>query len=104
MIRRRVRLRGKRRKALALRRLSQDAGPRELARLGLPVDADLLYRSLPYAIEPEWTRGHNFRIGYELLGEGGGTGPSRSRTAAPAASAAWMTSPSRWCGFATRTG
>ena len=73
MIRRRVRLRGKRRKALALRRLSQDAGPRELARLGLPVDADLLYRSLPYAIEPEWTRGHNFRIGYELLGEGGGT-------------------------------
>ena len=52
---------------------SQDAGPRELAKLGLPVDADLLYRALPYAIEPEWTRGHSFRIGYELVGEGGGT-------------------------------
>ena len=68
----RLKLRGKRRKALALRRLNQDAGPRELAKLGLPVDADLLYRSLPYAIDPEWTRGHSFRIGYDLLGDGGG--------------------------------
>src|SRR5688500_5345294 len=42
----RLKLRGKRRKALALRGLSQDAGPRELARLGLPVDPDLLFRSL----------------------------------------------------------
>ena len=69
---RRLRLRGRRRRAIALRRLSQDAGPRELARRGLPVDADLLYRSLPYAIDPEWTRGHTFKVGYELVGEGGG--------------------------------
>jgi ribonucleoside-diphosphate reductase beta chain len=73
MVRGRLRLRGKRRKALALRRLSQDAGPRQLAKLGLPVDPDLLYRSLPYAIDPEWTRGRRFRIGYELVGEGGGS-------------------------------
>ncbi len=72
MFGRRLKLRGKRRKALALRRLNQDAGPRELAKLGLPVEADLLYRSLPYAIDPEWTRGESFRIGYELLGDGGG--------------------------------
>ena len=72
MVRGKLRLRGKRRKALALRRLSQDAGPRELAKLGLPVDPDLLFRSLPYAIEPEWTRGHSFKVGYELVGEGGG--------------------------------
>jgi SCP-2 sterol transfer family len=38
---RRVRVSGKRRRALALRRLSQDAGPRQLARVGLPVDPDL---------------------------------------------------------------
>ncbi|HEY7121906.1 MAG TPA: SCP2 sterol-binding domain-containing protein, partial [Solirubrobacterales bacterium] len=69
----RLKLRGRRRKALALRRLADDAGPRDLARLGLPVDADLVFRSLPYAIEPEWTRGHRFSIGYELVGEGGGT-------------------------------
>ncbi len=31
-------------------------------------------------------------------------GPSWSMTAASAASAAWTMSPSRWCGFATRTG
>jgi len=72
MARGKLKLRGKRRKALVLRRLSQEAGPRDLARLGLPVDPDLLYRSLPYAIDPEWTRGQSFRIGYELVGEGGG--------------------------------
>jgi ribonucleoside-diphosphate reductase beta chain len=72
MARGRLRLRGRRRKALALRRLSTDAGPRDLARMGLPVDPDLIYRSLAYAIEPEWTRGHRFSVAYELVGEGGG--------------------------------
>src|SRR5262249_44625326 len=62
-----------RRKVLALRRLASDAGPRELARLGLPVDPDLVFRSLAYAIEPEWTRGHRFTVAYHLVGEGGGT-------------------------------
>jgi ribonucleoside-diphosphate reductase beta chain len=69
----RLKLRGRRRKALALRRLEADAGPRELARLGQRVDADLVFRSLAYAIEPEWTRGHRFTVAYELVGEGGGT-------------------------------
>ena len=69
---RRLRLRGRRRKALALRKLSPDAGPRDLAKLGLPVDPDLVFRSLEYAIEPEWTAGHSFSVAYELVGEGGG--------------------------------
>ncbi len=69
----RLKLRGRRRKALALRKLDPDAGPRELARLGHPVDADLVFRSLAYAIEPEWTRGHRFTVAYSLVGEGGGT-------------------------------
>ena len=72
MVTGKLQLHGKRRKALALRRLSQDAGPRELAKMGLPVDPDLLFRSLAYAIEPEWTRGHTFKVGYELVGAGGG--------------------------------
>jgi ribonucleoside-diphosphate reductase beta chain len=72
MMRGNLKLRGKRRKALALRRLSQDAGPRELALAGLPIDPDLLYRSLAYAIEPAWTRGHTFAVSYELVGDGGG--------------------------------
>ena len=69
----RLKLRGRRRKALALRRLEADAGPRDLARLGQRVDADLIFRSLAYAIEPEWTRGHRFTVAYQLVGEGGGT-------------------------------
>ena len=73
MLRRRLRLRGKRRKALALRRLDSDAGPRKMAAFGVDVDPDLIYRSLPYAIDPEWTRGHRFRIAFEVLGEGGGS-------------------------------
>jgi ribonucleoside-diphosphate reductase beta chain len=72
MARGRLKLRGRRRKALALRRLSPDAGPRDLARLGLPVDPDLVFRSLEYAIDPEWTAGHTFTVAYELVGEGGG--------------------------------
>jgi ribonucleoside-diphosphate reductase beta chain len=72
MARGRIKLRGRRRKALALRRLSVDAGPRDLARLGLPVDPDLVFRSLAYAIEPEWTKGHSFAVAYELVGAGGG--------------------------------
>ena len=70
---RRLRLRGKRRKALALRRLSDEAGPRDLARLGIQVDPDLLFRALAFAIEPEWTAGHTFKVGYDLIGEGGGS-------------------------------
>jgi ribonucleoside-diphosphate reductase beta chain len=73
LMRGRLRLRGRRRKAMALRRLDPDAGPRDLARLGHPVDADLVFRSLTYAIEPEWTRGHRFTVAYQLVGEGGGT-------------------------------
>jgi ribonucleoside-diphosphate reductase beta chain len=72
MLRRRLRLRGKRRKALALRRLDPDAGPRRMAALGIDVDPDLVYRALPYAIEPEWTRGQSFSIAFEVLGGGGG--------------------------------
>jgi ribonucleoside-diphosphate reductase beta chain len=73
MLSRRLRLHGSRRKAMALRRLNGDAGLREVAALGAPIDPDLVYRSLPYAIDPEWTRGHNFSVGYELTGPGGGT-------------------------------
>ena len=72
MLRRRLRVSGSRRKALALRALDSGSGPRELARLGVPIDADLLFRSLAYAIDPDWTRDHRFAVAYELLGEGGG--------------------------------
>jgi ribonucleoside-diphosphate reductase beta chain len=72
VLRRRLRVRGRRRKALALRGMDSAAGPRELAKLGVPVDPDLIYRSLAYAIQPEWAAGQSFAVAYELLGDGGG--------------------------------
>jgi hypothetical protein len=44
----------------------------EVVRRGGEVDPDPIYRALEYLIDPEWTRGHRFVVGYELTGEGGG--------------------------------
>jgi ribonucleoside-diphosphate reductase beta chain len=44
----------------------------EVVRAGGTLDPDVLYRALPYLIEPEWTEGHAFTVRYELTGEGGG--------------------------------
>src|SRR5437588_1221161 len=71
----RVRIRGKRRRALKLRAMASD-GDVSLAdalAAGAELDADAVYRSLEYLIDPEWTRGHRFALAYEVSGEGGGT-------------------------------
>jgi ribonucleoside-diphosphate reductase beta chain len=65
MLRGRLRIRGKRRKAMKLRRMSN--GGLDLAAVvenGGTLDPDLLYRSLPYMIDPEWTKGHDFTVRY----------------------------------------
>jgi ribonucleoside-diphosphate reductase beta chain len=72
-LRRRLRIGGSRRKALALRRMSSDQPePGDIVRAGGRIDPDLLYRSLPYLIDPAWTRGHRFTVGYEISGPRGG--------------------------------
>ena len=63
MLRGRLRIRGKRRKAMKLRRMGQPSLA-EVVDAGGTLDPDALYRSLPYVIEPEWTRGHNFTVRY----------------------------------------
>ncbi len=66
-----VRIKGSRLKALKLRSIGDgelDMG--EVARAGGRLDPDLLYRSLPWVVDPEWTRGHRFTIRYEVTGEG----------------------------------
>ncbi|HEX8074576.1 MAG TPA: SCP2 sterol-binding domain-containing protein [Thermoleophilaceae bacterium] len=70
----RVRIRGKRRRALKLRALSaaDDVTLADAVAAGAPVDADAVYRAMAYLIDPEWTRGHRFVVGYEVTGEGGG--------------------------------
>jgi ribonucleoside-diphosphate reductase beta chain len=74
MMRRRLRVRGKRRRALRLRAMSNaDADLAELVREGGRLEPDLMYRTLPYVVEPEWTRGHRFTVRYDVTGIGGGT-------------------------------
>jgi ribonucleoside-diphosphate reductase beta chain len=66
-----VRVTGSRRKALKLRAMGNggtDMG--EVARAGGRLEPDLLYRSLPWVVDPEWTRGHRFTVRYEVIGEG----------------------------------
>src|SRR3954454_14530287 len=68
MLRGRVRIRGKRRRALKLRALGEGPDPTiaEALAAGAELDADAIYRSLPYLIDPEWTRGHAFTVAYEI--------------------------------------
>jgi ribonucleoside-diphosphate reductase beta chain len=74
MLRGKLRIRGKRRKAIKLRALSAaDVSMADVVRAGGRLDPDLIYRSLPFIIDPEWTRGHRFTIRYDVTGEGGGT-------------------------------
>jgi ribonucleoside-diphosphate reductase beta chain len=70
----RMRIRGKRRRAMKLRAMSSGDDPTlaEALAAGAPLDVDAVYRSLGYLIDPEWTRGHSFTIAYELVGDGGG--------------------------------
>jgi ribonucleoside-diphosphate reductase beta chain len=62
-----LRIRGKRRRALKLRAMAEgDLDLAEVLRSGGEVDPDLLYRSLEYLIDPAWTKGHKFTVVYEL--------------------------------------
>ena len=74
MMRGRLRIRGKRRRALKLRQMSSaDLSMAEVVESGGALDPDILYRSLPYLIDPKWTTGHEFTARYVVTGEGGGT-------------------------------
>jgi ribonucleoside-diphosphate reductase beta chain len=74
MMRGRLRIRGKRRKALKLRRMgSGELSMAEVVEAGGTLDPDVLYRSLPYLVDPDWTSGHAFTVKYVVTGDGGGT-------------------------------
>jgi ribonucleoside-diphosphate reductase beta chain len=75
MMNRRLRLTGARHRALALRKLAGGLTMRDIARRSNP-DPDLLYRALPYAIDPAWTRGHCFCVRYTLTADDAGPGGS----------------------------
>jgi len=71
MMRGKLRIRGKRRKAMKLRKLSSgELSMTDVVEAGGTLDPDVLYRSLPYLIEPDWTKGHSFTVGYVVTGAG----------------------------------
>jgi ribonucleoside-diphosphate reductase beta chain len=73
MMRGRLRIRGKRRKAMKLRRMSGEVSMADVVEAGGTLEPDILYRSLPYLVDPEWTTGHDFTVRYVVTGDGGGT-------------------------------
>jgi ribonucleoside-diphosphate reductase beta chain len=74
MMRGKLRIRGKRRKALKLRKMSAgELSMADVVEAGGTLDPDILYRSLPYLIDADWTKGHAFTVRYVVTGEGGGT-------------------------------
>jgi ribonucleoside-diphosphate reductase beta chain len=71
MMRGRLRIRGKRRKAMKLRKMSAgELSMADVVEAGGTLDPDILYRSLPYMVDPEWTRGHEFTVRYVVTGIG----------------------------------
>src|SRR3954468_19838033 len=71
MMRGRLRIRGRRRKAMKLRKMSSgELSMADVVEAGGTLDPDTLYRSLPYMVDPEWTRGHEFTVRYVVTGAG----------------------------------
>jgi ribonucleoside-diphosphate reductase beta chain len=64
----RIRIRGSRRQAAKLRSLggASDLTLAEALRAGGELDTDAVFRSLPYLIDPDWTRGHSFVAAYHV--------------------------------------
>jgi ribonucleoside-diphosphate reductase beta chain len=84
MLKGRLRVRGRRRRAMRLRGLSGvDFSMGDVVRAGGRLDPDVLYRSLPHVIDPEWTRGHEFTVRYVVTGEGGGAWYAQVRDGKP---------------------
>jgi ribonucleoside-diphosphate reductase beta chain len=74
MMRGRLRIRGKRRKAMKLRRMSSgELSMADVVEAGGTLDPDVLYRSLPYLLDADWTQGHDFTVRYVVTGDGGGS-------------------------------
>src|SRR3954463_4163435 len=71
MMRGKLRIRGKRRKAMKLRKISGgELSMADVVEAGGTLDPDVLYRSLPYLVEPDWTQGHSFTVRYVVTGAG----------------------------------
>jgi ribonucleoside-diphosphate reductase beta chain len=66
-----LRISGKRRRALRLRAMGDgEVNIADAVKQGAWIDVDAIHRALEYLIDPEWTEGHSFTVGYIVEGEG----------------------------------
>jgi ribonucleoside-diphosphate reductase beta chain len=73
MMQRRLHVEGRRRSVLRLRAMGDgNVAMGDVVAAGGRLDPDVLYRALPYLVDPAWTRGHTFTVRYEVVGDGGG--------------------------------
>lgn len=81
----RLRIRGKRRRARRLKQAARgpEPTPADLLAAGGRLDPDVVFRLLPHSIDPAWTEGHAFTVGYHLTGAGGGHWYAQVRDGAP---------------------
>src|SRR5918997_7142043 len=63
-----LRIRGKRRRAMKLRAMADGDDPTiaDAIRAGAELDTDAVLRALPYMVDPAWTAGHSFSVAYEI--------------------------------------
>src|SRR5690349_2895756 len=72
LLRGRVHITGKRRRALKLRAMADGDEPTiaDALSAGAELDVDAIFRALEYMIDPEWTRGERFTVEYAIEGHG----------------------------------
>jgi ribonucleoside-diphosphate reductase beta chain len=67
MLRRRMRIHGKRRRARRLKAMAGfEPSVADVVAAGARVDPELVLRALPHLVDPEWTKGHRFTVAYEI--------------------------------------
>ena len=71
MLRGRLRIKGKRRRARLLRHMDgPEPSMADVVAAGGEIDPDLMLRALTHLVQPEWTKGHRFTVAYEIEGAG----------------------------------
>jgi hypothetical protein len=67
-LRRKARLTGNRKRARALMALpGAQLSLAQAVRAGARLEPALVYQALPFAIDPQWTRGHNFTVAQQIV-------------------------------------
>ena len=71
MLRRRLKIKGKRRRARLLRHMNGDEPTMaDVVAAGGSIDPGLMLEAITHLVDPDWTKGHSFTVAYEIEGAG----------------------------------